>query len=263
MNISKKNIDDFIRCQYFFSLEVLNKGNISTENIKDKKIASALNASSKRVTSDVDSNFKNGINWLRDYISKIALKELKGYGDIQKTPLHEYRLSYTNKFSKRLMKHVDTDTNLIDNLNNIFSIFSNNTFLAYNVPVELPVVKTNIIYRDVIDFVLTDDDGNVSIVEFDDLSNTKRRLRYKEWPHYKIPYSFISHSMDKDITVNIIDPINMICDFKFLSKKQTFDNEYKSLVDLVSPMKNASMVVRNLYACSGCKYADFCSEDIK
>jgi hypothetical protein len=258
MYIYKSYIDDYIKCPYYFGLKLLNKTNdedISTAELSDTFKKFTKSRTYKVITK---SNIKKNILWLKDIISKIAIVEMETGN---KFGVAEYRIQYTNKFFKNILStHTSIEsTDLISRLNDLFSIFSNNVFLGYNVPIEIPITGTSVIYRNVIDFMMcdVDDAEKITIVEIDDLSTDLQMRKYQEWPHYKLPYHFLAESMKCDIKVIIIDPINTANRIELLYKSKQFNevNELcgKIIVDVINPV-----LYKNLHSCSFCDCDGLC-----
>ncbi len=137
MYLHKTHIDNYIRCPYYFAINVLSK--LDVNKINNKLLVTALNKASLSKSSrtiDKDVNDKD-ISWIKNAITKIAIQEMK---TSVKTTIQEYRIMYTNKFYKSLVQTSNISENkiLINKLNNMFSVFSENAFIAYNLPVEIP-----------------------------------------------------------------------------------------------------------------------------
>lgn len=264
MFLHKTHIDNYIRCPYYFAINVLSK--LDVDKINNKLLVGALNKASLSKSSrtiDKDINDKD-ISWIKSAITKIAINEMK---TCEKTSIQEYRIMYTNKFYKSLLESMSSSENmtLINKLNNMFSIFSDNVFIAYNLPVEIPVNKTNVIYRDIIDFVMLNpnDENNIIIVEFDTFrgKDTINIPKYYEWLHYKIQYAYLASSFNKTVTVNIIDPFLPDAKIEINYTPTMFDELYKDFSVLVGQIINKELntiLYRNLYSCSSCELKSSC-----
>jgi len=232
MIISKYHIDAFLECRFKFGKYVLN----------DKY-------------TDI-SKPKESIVRMKDHIKSIASYEMK---ENVKLDLAEYRTKYTNKYftnKKSIVSILDSEV-LITKLNNLFANFSNEVFIGYNIPIDISIYNTNIIYRDIVDFGLIDDEKNLTFIEFEDFSNAiaiKDKIKY--WAHYYTTYSFLSSSFNKDIKVKIIDPdVNDIIEMKFIPSR--FEDDYQELCNLITPIKDAYLY-KNLYNCKICSDSISC-----
>lgn len=266
MFLHKTHIDNYIRCPYYFAINVLSK--LEVDKINNKVLVGALNKASLSKSSrtiDKDVNDKD-ISWIKNAITKIAIQEMKLQA---KTTMQEYRIMYTNKFYKSLLNNITAteSKSLIDKLNSMFSVFSENAFIAYNLPVEIPVTKTNVIFRDVIDFILSDpdDENHIIVVEFD-LFREKNKInipKYYEWLHYKIQYAYLASLFNKNVTVNIIDPFLPEAKIEIKYTKDSFDELYKDFAAAVNQIVNkdfGTVLYRNLYNCSGCEIKSACMD---
>ena len=266
MFVYKDNIDDAMLCEYLFALKVLDTDKVG-ESYNMNHIRSKL---SKSIRAD-KASMNYGLTGLgalfKESIAALANKEMKT-GD--KFSIREYRSAYTDTFNteERFKDLLNPKTNIdhIKKLNKIFGIFSDSIFIGYNVPVDIPISKTNVVYRDFIDFLLVKpnmgDDGvnfedTLVIVEIDDLSSDVFGInKYKYFPHYKMPYSHIAASMDKDVEVYIIDPENMkMLHFGF--KPSLIKYHYDELKNLLVPFASKTLI-RNLHHCSQCEKRDIC-----
>lgn len=259
MYIYKSYIDNYIKCPHYFALTLLDKDKndptLVTEYIADV-LKKATRSKSYKVTGK--SNIKRDIEWLKDSISKIASNEMvTGV----KAPISEYRIQYTNKYFKNILTSYSTveGENIINRLNNVFAIFSSSIFLGFNVPIEIPLLKTNLIYRDMFDFLLCDinDPEKITIVEIDDLSNPLQARKYREWSHYKIPYLFLADSLQSNINVIIIDPINTSNRVELSYMPRKFNDIHESCskiaLDVINPV-----LYKNLHSCDECIYTSVC-----
>lgn len=264
MFLHKTHIDNYIKCPYYFAINVLSK--LDVDKINNKLLVGALNKaslskSSRTIDKDIDDK---DISWIKNAITKIAINEMKS---CEKTSIQEYRIMYTNKFYKSLLESATNNENLslINKLNTMFSIFSDNVFIAYNLPVEIPVNKTNVIYRDIIDFVMVDpkNEDNIVIVEFENFRDKSSISipKYYEWLHYKIQYTYLASSFNKTVTVNIIDPFLPDAKIEIVYTPTIFDELYKDFSALVSQIINKDLntiLYRNLYNCPVCELKNSC-----
>lgn len=256
MYIYKEHITDYIKCPKYFSINVLNLGNEDISNVSNKKVVECIDRASKSKSSKTLSTkiANKEMLWLKDHVSKIAVEEMKSG---VKNTLYDYRIEYTNKFYKNLIMDESSCKAMINRLNNIFSVFSENVFIGYNVPVDIPISKTNIIYRDIIDFLLVDESGSVKAVEFDILELNNIRRRYTDHDYFKIPYAFLSSSMDANVNVSIIDPVNSIILNGDYSPSD-FNVYYDNTAFLAKQVGNIH-IIKNLDMCDTCEYNNFCN----
>lgn len=258
MYIYKSYLDNYIKCPHYFALCLLNKS--VDKSVTDQSVADILKKATKSKTYKVlnKSHIKRDIHWIKDSISKIALQEMTSG---EKCGIHEYRIMYTNKYFKNILAtHKDAKSaELIERLNDAFSIFASNVFLGYDVPIEIPILKTNIVYRDVIDFILCDvnDQEKITIVEFDDLSSKVQIRKYREWAHYKIQYYFIADSLKSNVNVIIMDPINTNNRLEFTYKPRRFNEVHDACSKIVLDVANP-VIFKNLNSCSTCEYLEMC-----
>lgn len=262
MYLYKYHLDQYIKCPYYFALNIMNKEDDTA--ITNKAVSSVLQKAAKtRSYKASDNNIDKDILHVRDTVSKIALKEMSTGN---KVPLYEYRIICTNKFLKSMLGNRFTQSGaseLQNKINNMLSIFVNNVYISYNTPVEIPIKKTNIIYRYVFDFIVADvnDPEKITIIEFDNLSTDIQVKKYHEWLHYKIQYAFLANSLQKTINVIIIDPINEIGkNIELTYDQKTFDLLYNEFCNQVSNVANP-VLYRNLYSCDNCEYKKVCFED--
>lgn len=230
MIIQKSNIDDYILCPALYACNVI-KSRQSTIKIK---------------------NIKKSI---KKHLIEIASYEMQ---NDEKLTAHEYRTRFTDKYYRRSLQILKVDS-LIKELNTVFDIFAKNVFVGYNLPVEIPLVGTSSEYRYIVDFVLTDEDNNITIVELeslDDIGAYKRRL--KNWAHYYAPYTFLAEQFDKKVTLIIIDPDNLTRITAEYSPGR-FPDDYKHLCAMLSPIE-AGVVYHNLFACEYCEIQKECTK---
>lgn len=222
MIVSRKHIDDYVKCQYLFGKNTM---------------------SNKYQQSHLPEDYLR----IRRHLSEIASYELK---NACKLELSEYRIRFTNKYytSKKDLLNMDSITT---KLNGIFEPFANNAFIGYAIPVEIPIEGTNIIYRNIIDFGLVSDSGEITFVEIEtieDLTHYKRILR--NWPHYYAIYSHLANEFGKKVNVVILDPVEyQRIDMVFLPER--YAEDYKQLCNLIKPLQNPSFV-KNYFSCPGC-----------
>lgn len=231
MIISRQQIDIWIECAYKFGKYVVN------DTFKDM------------------SNPKPSIKKVKDFLLEIASYEMK---ENIKYTLSEYRTKFTNKYfsSNSRISEIDAIAE-ITKLNHFFQPFANNIFFGYNIPVDIAITGSNIVYREVIDFGLIDESKNLTFIEF---VNMKDKIyikdKLKHWAHYYTPYSFLASSFNKDIKVIFIDPdVHDMIEFKF--NKGRFDDDYIQLCSLITPIKS-SYLYRNLNSCMSCSELSNC-----
>lgn len=232
MIIYKEQIDNYIKCPYMYAINVL-KSKQSVIKIK-------------------------GNNAIKKHLIEIASFEMQNN---VKLSLSEYRIKFTNKYCKKTESLFDTETEatLVKSLNTVFDIFASNAFCGYNVPVEIPIAKTSSCYRNLIDFVLTDDNGNISIVEIVSLNDDDMFLqKLRNWPHYYISYSYIARQFDKNVTVYFIDPVTLK-KIKIIYNGDRFEKDFDQLKSVIYPIDNGSMYY-NLYNCNTCNLTEECDK---
>lgn len=233
MVLNKEHITDYMRCPYLFGrLVVSNKYGVLSKLHPDAV------------------KFRN-------HVSEVASYEMKNGC---KLDLAEYRVRYTNKYHTTINKVIgnpEAFDPLIPRLNNLLSVFSDAPFLSYNMPIDIPVPGTSVIYRDVIDFIMIDENKDVTIVEIDDLSDIELYKRMmKHWVHYAIPYSYLSNSFEKKINVVILDPVeNSRLDIAFIPER--WNDDLRQLTEVVKPIY-ANNIYKNLFACSSCELVGEC-----
>ena len=199
------------------------------------------------------SDHKKKINDIRLYLSELASFELKNN---TKLSLSEYRIKFTNKFYTKGTEVLDAK-GIIANLNKVFDIFADNVFMGYNVPIDIPIQGTSLIFRDTIDFLLTDEESNIFAVELVDLTEAKLlKQRLLHWAHYHTQYSFLAASFDKDIDVILIDPVTAT-KLALVYKPEKFDQDLKDFKLLAQPMQHNNLV-KNLHMCPMCEYNKYC-----
>lgn len=255
MYMYKHHIDDYIKCPHSFALNVLkdspNKprvlSNVFDKLNKSRNIskASLANTPARKTIADV-----------RNHIAEIASYELK---NDDKLSLADYRVKYTNKYFSKPSDVLGT-SEIITKLNSVFEVFAVNAFLAYNVPVDIPIQGSSIMYRDIVDFILTDDESNIIIVEFDDLSNFDLyKNKLSSWPHYVAPYAWLASQFEKTINVVVVDPNDFTKINTRVHEKYFEDYCSEELNALMRPMGSMTLT-KNYYACGACEYTNLCNE---
>lgn len=191
----------------------------------------------------------------KSLIESIASEEMK---NMSKVSPGEYRTRFTNAFfNKKSDIGLLTQEGLTQKLNNILSVFSSNVFIGYNVPIEIPIQGTEIMYRYILDFLLVDSEERVVAVEIEDFKNidlAKRKM--KHWPHYYTPYSFLTDVFKKDIYLQFIDP-NLFVKTEYRFTGSSLSDDLVELKSVVSAVTNA-FYVKNLTQCTGCQYVGSC-----
>lgn len=228
MIVYKSHVNDYIKCPFLFGKNIL---------------------SSRQGTIKIPDMHMN----IKKHIAEIASYEMK---NDDKLALSEYRIRYTNKYYTKPSQVLEAET-IVPKLNQVFEIFANNAFIGYNVPIEIPVPGTSTVYRDIVDFILTDEEGNITVVEIDDLTNIDLyRQQLTFWPQYYTPYSYLAASFEQDINVILIDPN----DYIKLSIPYTQERHEQDVDQLYSLLKHVSSdnLIKNLYSCDTCKFADSC-----
>lgn len=228
MIVYKKYISDFIKCPFLFGKNI----------IASKQNTIKLN--------DMSLNIKK-------HIIELACYEMQ---NSHKYSLVEYRTQFTNKYYSRPSQAILAEK-IVPKLNQVFDVFASNKFIGYNVPVDIALPGTSVIFRDILDFMMTDEDGNIVIAEIENLENFDEvKTKLKHWPHYFTPYSFIADQLGKKVTVKLIDPVNFcVIDASYLPDR--FEGDLAQLRDIGRAL-SAPSLVRNLYACDDCEKKDNC-----
>jgi len=222
MVITRQHVDDFVKCPFLFGKNTV---------------------SNKYMQSHLPDDYLK----IRKHISEIAAYEMKNGCKLE---LCEYRIRFTNKYftSKKDILNMDAITS---KLNGIFEPFANNAFIGFAIPVEIPIEKTNIIYRNIVDYGLINEDGALTFAEIeniDDLEYYKKKL--KNWPHYYGIYSYLANEFKKKINLMIIDPVQyQRIDMVFLPER--YEEDSKMLINTITPLQNPSFI-KNYYSCSQC-----------
>ena len=232
MVVTKENINNFIKCPFLFGKNVLSdKYKIITE--------------------------KESIERFKKHVVELASYEMK---ENVKLDLAEYRSSFTNKYftSKKSLDAFLDPSVLIPMLNTLFSVFANKVFIGYNLPIDINIAGTNMVYRDIIDFGLIDEEENITFVEIVDLTSISPSFeeKVKNWVHYFIPYSFLASSFNKTINVVFIDP-DIRETVEFVVHPEKFDLDYIQLCEFIKTMKT-HYIYKNLYMCSNCEQLGNC-----
>jgi hypothetical protein len=191
--------------------------------------------------------------YLKKHIIELACLEMQ---DGSKHSLIEYRTKFTNKHYSRPSQGLLVEK-IVPKLNSIFSVFANNTFLGYNVPVDIGAPGTSVVYRDIVDFLLTNEEEEIIVCEIDDLSDFEgfqRKLKY--WPQYYIPYSYLANKFNKKVSVSIIDPVNFTTlEAKYLPDR--FIGDLHQISDLAKSMSTGTLI-RTFNDCSECDKKEHC-----
>lgn len=203
----------------------------------------------------------------RKNLYSIASEELK---EKIKLSLSEYRSRYTNSFYNEkvntgiygrsnkgeVYNMIDSEV-LLAKMNNFYSHFTNKAFIGYNIPIEISIVNTNIVYKTSVDFGLVDDKKELTFIDIVDMLTPvyiKDKITY--WAHYYSVYSYLAASFNKKITVILLDP-DVVDSIELTFYPERFDDDYKQLCEMITPISN-SYIVRNLNACSKCLIMDEC-----
>jgi hypothetical protein len=228
MYINREMVSNYIKCPFLFG----------KNTVSNKYHQSHLNESYLRV---------------RKHISEIASYEMKNNC---KLDLSEYRIRFTNKYytSKKDVLRMDSITT---QLNGVFEPFANNAFIGYTIPVEIPIDGTNIIYRNIVDYGLVSDNGDITFVEIEqieDIQQYKKLLR--NWAHYYSIYSYLASEFKKSVNLIVLDPIAyQRIDMKFLPERWQYDKEV--LINTIKPLHSPSFV-KNYFSCPGCVFFGEC-----
>lgn len=230
MIITRQHVTDYIKCPFLFGKKTI---------------------SNKYQQSHLPEDYLK----IRKHISEISSYEMK---NTCKLDLSEYRIRFTNKHytSKKDILNMESITT---KLNGVFEPFANNAFIGYAIPVEIPIEGTDIVYRNIIDYGLVNDTGDVTFVEIEqieDLNYYKKIL--KNWAHYFTIYSYLANEFGKKINLIVLDPIEYHrIDMVFLPER--YDQDYKVLVNTIKPLQNPSFV-KNYYSCFNCSMMGECDK---
>jgi hypothetical protein len=144
-------------------------------------------------------------------------------------------------------------------LNSTFDVFAKNVFAGYNVPIEIPILRTSSEYRYIVDFILTDENNNITIVELEDLTSLEwHKSKLKNWAHYYSPYTFLAEQFDKKIQLLVIDPENLV---KLTAEyaPSRFADDYKYLCNMLMPIETG-IIYHNLLMCDKCPREEECDK---
>lgn len=229
MILNRQHITDYIRCPYLFGKSVL---------------------SNKSKSARLPAKY----NEFRDFIISIAAQEMK---NMEKLSLSEYRIRYTNKFYTTAKQVLNIDGSLIQKLNSQLSVFADNIFCAYNIPIDIAVPGTSVVFRDVVSFGMTTPDKDMIFIEIDDLTNTAQYNQIiRNWVQYYIVYSYLAKIFDKRIEVIIFDPIlDKKINLVYLPNR--YDDDLITLSEMVKPIYAGNMY-KNLFACETCNLIGEC-----
>lgn len=229
MILNRQHISDYIKCPYLFGKSVL---------------------SNKSKTARLPAKYTE----FRDFVISIASQEMK---DMEKLSLSDYRIKYTNKFYTTAKQVLNIDGALIQKLNSQLSIFADNIFIGYNIPIDIAVPGTAVIFRDVVSFGLTTPDKDLIFVEIDDLTNiTQYGQIVKNWVQYYIIYSYLAKTFNKRIVVVIFDPVlDKKLELVYLPNR--YDQDILALAEMVKPIYSGNMY-KNLFACDSCALIGEC-----
>jgi hypothetical protein len=244
--LSRTQLNDYIFCPHKFSRQVVNEK--YKENSKDNNVKTSIYLHKNNLTSIASEEMKNNV----------------------KLSLSEYRSRFTNTFyDEKTATGVNSRSdkgevyNLLDSevllskLNNFYSHFANQAFIGYNIPIEISISGTNIVYKTFVDFGLINDKKELTFIDIVDMLNPvyiKDKVNY--WAHYYISYSYLAASFNKTIKVILLDP-DVVDSIEFTFNPGRFDDDYKQLCEMITPITN-SYIIRNLNACSKCLIMDEC-----
>ena len=237
MNIYKKDIDNFIKCPFYFTL---NKSESSNNYSQHKNVEYEVN---------------------KNALFKICNYEMKKK---TKLSLYEQRIMYTNFVNKNFtsdnmisLSTVDLSKQ-IDNLNITLKILSECKVLSYNTPVPIPIQNSSYVYIDFADIILENTNKDIIVIQVEDLSNIEY---YKTlslyWPHYSSIFYKLAETLGKDIIIKIIDPIlTKEIEFKIRNNTSYRDNLEKLSGIIKAIHLNKSL--KNLHACNNCEVKNEC-----
>lgn len=229
MILNRQHITDYIKCPYLFGKSVL---------------------SNKTKTARLPVKYSE----FRDFIISIAANEMK---DMEKLSLAEYRIKYTNKFYTTAKQVLNIDGALIQKLNSQLSLFADNVFIGYNIPIDIPIPKTSVIFRDSVSFGMTNENKDLIFIEIDDLSDVTRYSQImRNWVQYYIVYSYLAYTFDKKVEVIVYDPIlDIKINLVYLPSR--FEDDVLKLAEMIKPIYNGNMY-KNLFACESCSLIGEC-----
>lgn len=225
MNIFKQHINNYIECPYLFAKNIL------------------ANRYNNSISTGPQLKF-------RTFITEIVSYEMKNNCKME---LSEYRVAYTNKFYTKTNLGKAALSGIIPKLNNIFSVFADNIFLGYNVPVEIVIPGTSSVYKDSVSFIMSDlENSKIIIIELEDLTNIeKHKSRLKDWAHYYTVYSYLAYSFNKKVDLLILDPISGDkIEQSFLPDR--YQEDLAVLKNVVIPLEN-NVLYKNFYNCDRCE----------
>lgn len=222
MVVYKQHIDEYLKCPFMFGKNIV---------------------SSKQNTiklADMNLNIKK-------HLIEMASDEMQNG---TKYSLQDYRIKYTNRYYSRPSQVLEAEA-IVPKLNTVFESFASNQFRAYNLPIDIPVPGTPVIFRDIIDFLLVDEDGNLKIIEIVDLSNMDEVKKKLKWlPHYHIPYSFLADQFSKDIEVILFDPSELSTITNSYAPER-YEDDLMALKSVTCSMAS-KFLVKNLNYCENC-----------
>lgn len=223
-------VTDYIKCPYLYAQNSLSSKNHIIK-ISDMHVA------------------------LKKHLVEIASYEMKN--QVKLTAV-EYRTKFTNKYYRKA-SHLFSSDSIIKELNLLFDVFANNVFVGYNVPVEVPIAGTSAEYRDFADFVLMDEDKNITVVQLDEILDIKDYTsRVENWVHYTIIYSYLASKFNGNISVNIIDP-NTLTRLGISFPPERFDADYEQINSMLLPIAN-KVLYKNLFMCENCDKHEDCEK---
>ena len=199
---------------------------------------------------------QNEYSKFKDHVAEIASYEMK---NCEKLSLYDYRIKYTNKHyssSKRLMNNLNDG--IINKLNRLFSYFSDNIFIGYNIPIDVAAPGTSAVFRKIYDFgLINTDQTELLFVEIEDLSD---ELEFKKklinWPHWYTPNSYLAKTFNKKVIVLYLDPV-LDKQIEVAYLPEMFSADIESLSKIVNPISNG-VFWKALNSCKDCSLVGEC-----
>lgn len=227
MIIKNQHITDYIFCPYRFSKNVL---------------------SNNKQSGMIKLHFK--YEKFKDFISKIASYELK---NMHKYNHKEYTIKYFNEFpynGKKLFNDAILNDETEYKINNMLSIFSDNTFIGYNIPIEIPIPGTNIIYKHNLNYGLSDEKKELTFIQIIDLKADDFTSDQLNWSHWSIIGSYLANAFKKKIQITFLDPVNLIAIDK-IYQAQLFEQDLEDLKKIACAI-DSGLLYKNYFNCYRC-----------
>lgn len=237
-------IEEYLECPYKI---LVNKGK-PIKNEKDKE----------QIIKDTN------ISKFKKIFFNIAAKEMN-----KKKPsltLSDYRTIFTDNFSKMLLHRNKIDLSITEKLNGMLDVFANNYYIAYNLPIEFPIVGTSFMLNHNIDFLFQSliDKSIIYAVQISDLGNFKySKKTLISRIHTDLIYKFLAKKLDKTVEIIYIDPFELQMIYVQTSNED-YDSSLEVLCTFLSPitMKDGLSklaFIANFRHCKHCNAYDICT----